>query len=312
MHISRTDLNLFVVFEAIYSRGGVTRAAEVLNLTQPTISHALRRLRERVGDPLFVRHGQKLVPTPVANKMIGPVRDALQLFEKTLGDLDGFDPKTVQMNFSIGMRSLMENTYFLPLVRLMKQLAPNVTLASNHYDRQNLEAELSSGTLNAAIDVFLPLSPAIMRKHLTGSPSVVVSQRDHPVVSHGLDLETYLSLDHIIVTSRPNGYGPEDIALSRLGKSRNIVVRCQQISTAMRIVNSSNLVLTMAETFARRSNAMADNMIQPSPFGAPEIDTYLYWHSNSDSDQASRWFRDTAVASALDQNSLGSAKSGKA
>lgn len=291
MHISRTDLNLFVVFEAIYSRGGVTRAAEVLNLTQPTISHSLRRLRERVGDPLFVRHGQKLVPTPIANKMIEPVRDALQLFEKTLGDLEGFDPKNVKMNFSIGMRSLMENTYFLPLVRLMKEVAPNVTLTSNHYDRQNLEAELSSGTLNAAIDVFMPLSPAIMRKHLTSWPSVVVTRRDHPTVTNGLDLETYLSLDHVMVTSRPNGYGPEDIALSRLGKSRNIVVRCQQISTAMQIVNSSDLILTMAETFASRSTAMADNLIQPSPFGAPEIDTYLYWHSNSDSDQASQWFR---------------------
>lgn len=300
MHISRTDLNLFVVFEAIYSMGGVTRAAEVLNLTQPTISHSLRRLRDRVGDPLFVRHGQKLVPTMAANKMIQPVRDALQLFEKTLGDLDGFDPHDVKMNFSIGMRSLMENTYFLPLVALLKDNAPNVTLASKIYDRQNLEAELSSGNLNAAIDVFLPLSSAVKRKHLASSPSVVISRKNHPDVAEKLDLETYLSLNHIIVTSRPNGYGPEDIALSRLGKSRNIVVRCQQISTAIRIINDSNLVLTMAETFVRRSTAMADNLIQPSPFSAPEIDTYLYWHSNSDSDQANQWFRNMIAASVLD------------
>lgn len=300
MHISRTDLNLFVVFEAIYSMGGVTRAAEVLNLTQPTISHSLRRLRERVGDPLFVRHGQKLVPTTAANKMIEPVREALQLFEKTLGELDGFDPQVVKMNFSIGMRSLMENTYFLPLVSLLKASAPNVTVASNQYDRQNLEAELSSGTLNAAIDVFLPLSSAIKRKHLSSSPSVVVSRQGHPMVANGLDLDTYLSLDHIIVTSRPNGFGPEDIALSRLGKSRNIAVRCQQINTAMRIVDSSDLVLTMADTFVQRSHSVSNKLIQPSPFGAPEIDTYLYWHSNSDSDRASQWFRKMIEASALD------------
>ncbi|PHR61745.1 MAG: LysR family transcriptional regulator [Robiginitomaculum sp.] len=308
MHISRTDLNLFVVFEAIYSRGGVTRAAEVLNLTQPTISHSLRRLRERIGDPLFVRHGQKLVPTTVANKLIQPVREALQLFEKTLGDLDGFDPQNVKMNFSIGMRSLMENTYFLPLVGIVKAAAPNISLTSNHYDRQNLEAELSSGTLNAAIDVFLPLSPAVKRMHLTKSPSVVVARKNHPTVSNDLDLDTYLSLDHIIVTSRPNGYGPEDIALSRLGKSRNIVVRCQQISTAMRIINESDLVLTMAQSFARQSNAILDHLIQPSPFGAPEIDTYLYWHSNSDSDQANQWFRKMVTASALGQTSAAAVK----
>ncbi|MGB0903411.1 MAG: LysR family transcriptional regulator, partial [Mangrovicoccus sp.] len=67
-----------MIFEAIYRQGGVTRAAETLNLTQPTISHALARLRDRVGDPLFVRHGQKLVPTPVADRMIAPVSEALQ------------------------------------------------------------------------------------------------------------------------------------------------------------------------------------------------------------------------------------------
>lgn len=291
MHISRTDLNLFVVFDAIYSQGGVTRAAEMLNLTQPTISHALRRLRQRVDDPLFVRHGQKLVPTTLAHKMIVPVREALQLFEQTLGDLEGFDPTRAKMKFSVGMRSLMENTFFLPLALLLSQRAPAVTLSSCHYERDTLEADLSSGRLNAAIDVFLPLSSAIKRKHLSSSPSVVVARKGHPAISNGFNVERYLALDHIIVTSRPHGFGPEDIALSRDGKSRRIAVRCQQINTAMRMVSRSDLVLTMAETFARRSNETFGNQILPSPFVAPEIDTYLYWHVNSEGDQANIWFR---------------------
>ncbi|MBA83833.1 LysR family transcriptional regulator [Thalassobius sp. S69A] len=293
MNISRTDLNLFVVFEAIYSQGGVTRAAETLHLTQPTISHALGRLRDRVGDPLFVRHGQRLVPTPLAQKMIGPTREALKLFERTLGELDGFDPETAEMHFSIGMRSLMENSFFLPLVMLLNTTAPKVTVASAPLDRRRIEAELSSGELNAAIDVFLPLGADIHREHLLSSPSVVVARRGHPLVDGGVTLRDYLALDHIIVTSRAKGAGPEDIALSRDSETRRVVARCQQINTAMRAVASSDLVLTMAESFARRANVWFDNQIVPVPFESPRIDAYLYWHSNADADPANRWLRST-------------------
>ncbi len=304
MHISRTDLNLFVVFETIYSQGGVTRAAEVLNLTQPTISHALSRLRERVGDPLFVRHGQKLVPTPLAQKMISPIRDAIKLFEKTLGELDGFDPMTAEINFTIGMRSLMENTFYLPLVLLLQQNAPSVTASSSQIDRKSLEADLSSGTLNAAIDVFLPLSSDVKREHLSSSPSVVVARRGHPLVSGKVDLETYLELDHLIVTSRALGHGPEDIALYRIGKQRRVMARCQQINTGMRIVAASDVVLTMSETFARRANIWFDNQMVPAPFNAPQIDTYLYWHSNSDSDQANKWLRGMIKAVSVETSGI--------
>jgi DNA-binding transcriptional LysR family regulator len=126
---------------------------------------------------------------------------------------------------------------------------------------------------------------------LSCSPGVVIARQGHPQVSGSIELETYLALDHVIVSSRPSGLGPEDIALSREGKTRRIAVRCQQINTAMRIVSQSDLVLTMAASFAERANVWFDNQMLASPFAAPEIDTYLYWHSNCDADQANIWFR---------------------
>lgn len=298
MHISRTDLNLFVVFEAIFSQGGVTRAAEALNLSQPTISHALARLRERIGDPLFVRQGQKLVPTPLAQSMIGPIRDALKLFERTLADLDGFDPSSVEMTFTVGMRSLMENTYFLPLALLMNESAPGVSVSSSPFDRRRLEPALASGELNAVIDVFLPLSGDIRREHLSTAQSVVVARRGHPVFDGegDMDMKRYLAADHVVVTSRAQGLGPEDVALSRDGQSRRVRARCQQINTAMRLVGSSNLVLTMSEIFARRANILFDHQILATPFQSPVIDTYMYWHANSEADPANQWFRSMVKA----------------
>ncbi|MDF1802135.1 LysR family transcriptional regulator [Thalassovita sp.] len=296
LHINRTDLNLFIVFEAVYSQGGVTRAAETLNLSQPTISHALARLRERVGDPLFVRQGQKLAPTPMAERIIGPVRDALKIFERTLGELDGFSPESAEMHFNIGMRSLMESTYLLPLVLLLNENAPGVSVSACPFDRRRLEQSLASGELNSVIDVFLPVSADVQRMHLGAAPSVVVARRGHPLIDGQVDLETYLKAEHVLVTSRPHGLGPEDQALSRIGHSRNIRGRCQQINTAMRIVASSNMLLTMSETFAIRANTWFDNQVLPTPFAAETVDTYLYWHGNSDADPANQWFREMIKA----------------
>lgn len=291
LHINRTDLNLFIVFEAVYSQGGVTRAAETLNLSQPTISHALARLRDRLGDPLFVRQGQKLAPTPMAQSIIVPVREALKIFERTLGDLDGFNHETATMSFNIGMRSLMESTYLLPLALLLREKAPGVSVSACQFDRRRLEPSLASGELNAVIDVFLPFSGDVRSLHLGGARSVVVARRGHPLIDGSVDMGTYLEGDHILVTSRRQGLGPEDQALARDGHARNISVRCQQINTAMRMVASSNLLLTMSETFAVRANAWFDNQILPVPFESEGVDTYLYWHGNADADPANRWLR---------------------
>ena len=298
--MQRADLNLLVIFEAIYTQGGVTRAAEVLHLTQPTISHALARLREWIGDPLFVRHGQRLVPTPVAHKMIAPVRRALQTIDTTLGELKEFDPGSARMAFSLGLHPLMENTIYFPLVRAVRAQAPFVSISSVHFERRNLEADLSSGALNAAVDVFLPVPDTICKQHILQTGTVVIARRGHPGIDGELDLEAYLALEHIVVSLRRQGGGPEDVALAREGRTRNVVARCQHINTALRIVATSDLVLTMSDTFANHASALFDNRVYPAPFATPPVDAYLYWHANSEADQANQWLRAQIGAVAAD------------
>ena len=108
IHLSRIDLNLFVVFDAIYTEGGITRASKRLSLTQPAISHALGRLRELFDDPLFMRQGQAMIPTPLARVMIDPVRQSLQGFEARCSAFDRFDPATARKHFTVGMRDVRE------------------------------------------------------------------------------------------------------------------------------------------------------------------------------------------------------------
>ena len=304
-NISRADLNLFVVFEAIHAHGGVTRAAEALNLSQPAISHALARLREQVGDPLFVRAGRRLAPTPAAQAMIGPVREALRLFEGALGPQAGFDPGASSRSFSIGMRALMESANLHPLALRLRRLAPGVALVSRGYDRRRLAPLLASGELDAAVDVFLPLPPEVKRLRLSRARAVVALRRGHPAAAGGLDLETYLRGEHVLVSSRPHGGGPEDVALARIGRARRIALRCQEVTAALAMVAQTDLMLTMSETLARRAAGWFDGPTPPVPFAAAELDTYLYWHENADHDPAGQWFRQVALDAAAEGEAAG-------
>ena len=94
VHISRIDLNLLAIFDTIYAEGSITRASRRLNLSQPAISHALGRLRQMIDDPLFTRHGRLMMPTPLARRMIEPIRQSLQTIEATLTKRDPFAPAT--------------------------------------------------------------------------------------------------------------------------------------------------------------------------------------------------------------------------
>ncbi|MBC3885133.1 LysR family transcriptional regulator [Undibacterium griseum] len=292
MHISRVDLNLFTVFEAIYTEGSVTRASQQLHLTQPAISHALNRLRQLFDDPLFIRQGQNMVSTPLARSMIEPVRQALRGLEITLNESGKFDPSLASKQFNLALRDVLESTVLPPLLESITGQAPQINLAAIQVERRELVSELAAGTLDVAIDMLLPLPSDIRRQQISRYTTVVLARRDHPVVQGKLDLATYLQAEHILASSRRKGMGLEDFELSRLGLQRRVRLRCQHYFAACRVVSQTDLLLTMPEGYARIANEQFDNQILPLPISMPSWDVYLYWHQNVDNDPANRWLRE--------------------
>lgn len=296
MHISRVDLNLFIVFEAIYAEGSVTRASLKLNLTQPAISHALGRLRVMFDDPLFVRQGHLMVSTPLSRSIIEPVRQSLRGFEVTLNKLNRFDPATTEKEFTLALRDVLESTVLPPLMVALEQAAPQAKVAAVQVDRRELESELQAGTLDCAIDVLLPLSPEIRHVRILADRTLVVARRGHPRLQGGITLDAYLKEEHILASSRRKGPGIEDFELSRLGLQRKIRLRCQHYFAACRVVSQTDLVLTMPERYARVANQQFDNQLLALPLEMPAWDVYLYWHANVEDDPANKWLRERLTA----------------
>lgn len=292
VHINRLDLNLFVVLNAIYTEGNITRAARSLNLTQPALSHALGRLRAVFDDPLFVRRGSAMAPTPLARALIAPVRQSLNTLTASVQQCRNFDPASTRRSFTIGFRDVLESKLLPPLIGRLKADAPLIDVASVRADRRELESELAAGSLDMAMDVLLNLSSAVHRTLLVRDTLVVVARDGHPAFAGGLDLEGYLREAHVLVSSRRKGGALEDMELARLGRSRRVALRCQQYYAACRVVAETDLLLTMPEHYAHTANLNLPNRVFPLPFPAPTLDVYLYWHEAAEHDPANRWLRD--------------------
>ncbi|RZI40670.1 LysR family transcriptional regulator [Herbaspirillum sp. HC18] len=297
MHISRVDLNLFTVFDAIYTEGSVTRASQKLNLTQPAISHALSRLRQMFNDPLFVRQGHSMVSTPLARSIIEPIRSALRGLEVTLNGVHAFDPAISEKHFNIALRDVLEATILPPLMLRVRQSAPLVDIAAGQVERRDLHGEMANGTLDCAIDVLLALSNDIMRTRIYQDSTVVVVRQGHPQIDGGIDIETYLKQDHILASSRRRGPGLEDFELSRFGLERRVRLRCQHYFAACRVVSQTDMILTMPGRYAHIANEQFGNQILPFPMEVPAFDVFLYWHENVDNDPANRWLREQVIGS---------------
>ncbi|MCJ8320606.1 MAG: LysR family transcriptional regulator [Colwellia sp.] len=292
----KVDLNLFVVFDAIYCEGNITKAALTLHLSQPAVSHALAKLRRNFDDPLFIRQGNEMRPTAVAKNVIADVREALHQLRVCLVQSRQFEPMTSRKHFTLSLLGSLEATYLPLFMQSLIKESPHIHLqSSRRVRRSELENKLASGDIDLAIDTLIPVSDNILHTQIEQDQLVVVARKNHPAIAQNLDLKTYLSLEHVLVSSRSSGPGLEDFELSRLDLHRRTTLRCQHALAACRIIISSDMLLTLPKTAAQMYSEMLDIDIFPMPVDLPGLDVHLYWHVNVDKDPANKWLRNKIV-----------------
>ncbi|MBT5601662.1 MAG: LysR family transcriptional regulator [Gammaproteobacteria bacterium] len=300
MKLSDIDLNLFVVFNAIYTEGNLTRAGEIIGITQPAVSNSLSRLRSLFDDPLFVRTADGMIPTPVAQNIIGSIRQGLELFRSSVQESEQFDPKLSDKRFRISMSDLQQAVYLPNLVKSMKHYAPNTAAECYQVRRRDLNIELASGNLDLAFDVALTPDPQIKQVQLKSIPQVCAVRKDHPLIKDQLSLEHYLALEHLHISSRRGGLGIVDLALGKMGEKRKIAIRTQHYMCAPQLIAGSNLAVTVPLNFATFLKNVVPVKFLPLPFDVQELQTHLYWHESTDKDQANQWLRKIIIQQGSD------------
>lgn len=294
VRLTQVDLNLFVVFEAIYTRRNLTRAAEVLCITQPAVSNALARMRKTFNDQLFVSTPRGMVPTPVAENIYSRVSEALLLLDSSVQEGELFVPQQARKVFRLSMNDLTESLLLPKLTSMLAQEAPGVQLESYFTARRELATELESGSIDLAIDAPLVNDPKLRHSPLLTVKYVCMLRKDHPFKGDTMTMQQYLSLGHLHISSRRKGLGVVDTELLKLGHKRNIQTRVQHYMVAPLIAMRSDLALTGPEHLLKDYDARLIEL----PFELPIMEWHLYWHRSSDQDQANRWLR-SRIAAAL-------------
>ncbi len=288
MRLSKFDLNLFVVFEAIYNKRNLTRAAEVLSITQPAVSNALARMRRTLNDPLFVSTPGGMLPTPMAENIIGRVREALQLLDSSVHEGDVFDPASSERVFRLSMSDLTEALVLPALGELLQRCAPGMHVRSYYTDRREVPTALANGSVDIAIDAPLIDDPHLYQAQLVRDRQACMIRHDHPFKGNILSMADYLAMGHIHVSSRRTGSGYVDAELMRLGQRRNIQMRVQHYMVAPLIAMRSDLALTAPLRLLERHPAR----ILELPFEVPYLEYHCYWHRSVDRDQGNQWLRE--------------------
>lgn len=291
--VQQLDLNLLKVFQTLFVEQNMTRTAEVLHLTPSAVSHSIKRLREALGDPLFRRQQNKMLPTPMCQRMAPLLIDNLMRLQQSLQQWGEFDPLTSKQHFKIGMHDALEPAIIPDLSLLITKQAPNVSFSSINIDRPNLARELDSGHIDLAIDIALPIRSPIKHIPLLECPFSVLMRRDHPL-KNSLSLDNYLAATHLTVSNRASGMTAEDVLFHERGHARQTSIRCQNYFASRELLKHSDQLLTLPHLLGL--HLLDDELtLETTPIDLPNFSSHLYWHERTEQDASLIWLRQLIV-----------------
>jgi DNA-binding transcriptional LysR family regulator len=292
--IRRIDLNLLIALDVLLDERSVTRAAEHLALTQPTVSGMLRRLRQLLGDPLFVRTPRGILPTPRAEALAGPLKRLLADAEALVA-AERFDPANAERTFTISTTDYMQYAVVMPFVGALRRAAPGIRLAIRPLAIADLAGQLMRGETDLAITIPEFAAPDLVSRPLYRERYVAAVRKKHPLARARGSLEEFCRFDHILVSPTGGGFkGPVDDALATLGKRRNVTISVPSFLLVPPLLRTCDLIAVLPERLLHgRERGL--RMFVP-PLEVPGFDVIAVWHTRMQKDAAHRWLRELLVS----------------
>jgi DNA-binding transcriptional LysR family regulator len=288
--LRQLDFSLLLIFREVYRSRRSTAAAERLGLSQPAVSHALGRLRQILGDRLFVRHPAGLQPTPRAVELAPRVDAILDLADEALNGPGKFDPGVSRRLFRVSANDFVGTLLTQPLVSLFARDAPSAGLALSFAGGPALAfRKLRENDLDVAIGRFPQVPDDCRTARLFEETYLVVARPDHPQLRHGLTLDVYLSLGHVIVSFAGDLVGTIDECLARRGMSRRVVASSPMFLTGFATAAKSDLLVTAPRRLVQRYAANFSLQAFELPFTADTFFMDIVRSQYSASDPAIDW-----------------------
>lgn len=283
------DFNLLVTLDVLLSEGSVTRAAKRLQLSPSAMSRALARLRETTGDPLLVRAGRSLVPTPRALELRDRVRLLVQEAEIVLRPAEALDLARLARTFTLRNREGFVETFGAALIKRVADEAPCARLRfvpkpdKDSTPLRDADVDLETGVVGTS------MGPELRAQALFRDRNIGVVRAGHDLAQGDMTLERYTAGRHILISRRGHTMGPVDEALESLGRARDIVTTVAGFSEALALARASDLIASVPERYTGMLRQGLHSFALP--VSLPEMTISMLWHPRQDADPAHRWLR---------------------
>lgn len=296
--MSKIDLNLLIALNVLLDECSVVRAAKRLGLSQSAMSRSLARLRDLTGDPLLVRAGRSLVPSPRALEIQEQVCQLVQGAESVLRPVKTLDLSQLNRTFVLRVSDGFVESFGVRLVQRIKAEAENVRirflpkLTKDSVQLRERKVDLDIGVLGAET------SPEIRMRALFKDTFVGVVSLDHSLLQHKITCANFAAADHVLVSKEGGQTGPIDNALDAIGYKRNIAVLTGGFSASIALVKGGGLVACVP---AKHTANLREGLHTFTlPFDVAEIQVSMFWHPRMDGDQAHKWLREMVLAVCCD------------
>lgn len=284
------DMKLLAVFDEIYKTRSVSRAGQNLGLPQTSVSLALGRLRRRFGDPLFVRTGEGMVPTPRAAALVPPLRQALELLQAATQQPSDFDPSSSSRIFRIAMTDFSHLEFLPGVVNKVARLAPDVRIEVLRITSETARL-LETGDADLAIGYMPELEAGFYQQKLFAEGFACVVRRQHPRIDDRLTESRFRKERHVVLTAPGTGHELVKRELKRQRMERKVALSLPTLPGVGNLLAKTDLIATVPERVARTLVTIARVKVLPPPYSFPSVPVKQHWHERYQQDPANRWLR---------------------
>lgn len=286
-------MNLLAVFDALFEERSVTRAADRLAVTQPTVSGLLKRLRHTFGDPLFVRTSHGILPTPRAEALAGPISNLLASAQ-SLTKPQAFDPTAAEATIKLCGSDYIQHAIVSPLIEEIRKLAPKIKVSVSPRPATGVSDLLARGQIDLCISAREVALPDLPSRLLYNDRYICVARKKHPLKTRRISIKQLCAFDHLLVD--PTGRdlsGPIDTVLASLGHQRRVAIAVPTFHFLFDILNSDDFIAFVPERLLRKRRS--DLRIFETTMAMPAIEVVANWHPRVSSDAQHKWLRELLV-----------------
>lgn len=289
------DLNLLLVFDALLRTRSVTRAAEQTGMGQSSMSGALKRLRNALDDPLFVKCGSGMTPTTLALELAGPIQAGLAQIRHALGAREEFHPTTSTRRFVLYMSDTAQLVFLPRLLETIRREAPGVELQTYQCDIRQGNRMLAEGGIDLAVGFFLSIDSALHRSLLFESPYAVIASADHPTIQGECTLQQLAAAHHLAYRPAVGSHRTIDERIFELcaqfEPARTPTLEVSHGLGLAEVVARTDLVACIPLPLAELCASGGGIQVFPLPVSMPSMVIAQYWHERAHRDGGSVWLR---------------------